>query len=103
MEYGITANISGLKCDNSACDYKDKSIKLEQYESYINAPCPACGSSLLTQADYDQVQSIIAMMEDVNSKVTSGEFPVSPNGEKASVSFEFNGTGTVEAKIEKLS
>lgn len=24
MEYGITANISGLKCDNSACDYKDK-------------------------------------------------------------------------------
>ena len=41
-------NISGLKCDNPSCDYSNPDIPFEQYEQFINCPCPKCGQSLLT-------------------------------------------------------
>ena len=50
----LTINITGLKCDNPNCDYRRDDIPFEAYEGYINAPCPKCGESLLTQADYDE-------------------------------------------------
>ena len=40
-------NISGLNCDN--CNYKDTTIKFEQYKEYIGEKCPICEHSLLTQ------------------------------------------------------
>lgn len=98
MENGITPVISGLKCDNSSCDYRDDSIKLEQYESYINEPCPKCGSPLLTQEDYDQVQKILAVVGLINSLPE----PTEESKEKAQISFELNGTGNVVMKVEKL-
>jgi hypothetical protein len=97
MENGITTIISGLKCDNSSCDYRDDSIKLEQYESYIDAPCPKCSSPLLTQADYNQVQKILSLVDLVNSLPA----PTEESKEKAIISFDFNGTGHVNMKIEK--
>lgn len=54
-------NIFGLKCDAPACNYEDRSIKFEQYEEYINHPCPDCGAPLLTQADYDTTMQIVNM------------------------------------------
>ena len=48
-------NIKGIKCDNPNCDYRDDSIKKEDYLSFVNKPCPKCGSNLLTQKDYDTV------------------------------------------------
>lgn len=98
MDNGITANIGGLKCDKTSCDYVDVSIKLEQYESYINEPCPKCGSPLLTQEDYNQVQHILSVVNLVNSLPE----PTEESKEKANISFEFNGTGKVKTKIEKL-
>jgi len=59
MENNTLVKISGLKCDNPNCDYNDPSIKVEDYEKWIDAPCPKCGQSLLTQADYDTVQKIL--------------------------------------------
>lgn len=49
----LAVNIGGLKCDNPDCNYRDDSIKLEQYEDYINEPCPVCGSPLLKQYEYE--------------------------------------------------
>ena len=97
MSDGITAMISGLKCDNTTCDYRDDSIKVEDYQSYINEPCPQCGTSLLTQADYDQVQNILSLVGVVNSLPEATD----DNDEKATVSFEMNGTGNVDIKIEE--
>ena len=51
----MMANISGLKCDNPDCDYKDDTIDSVDYEQHIDKPCPDCGESLLTQDDYDKV------------------------------------------------
>jgi len=97
MENGTTTNISGLKCDNTSCDYRDDSIKLEEYESYINVPCPECGSPLLTQEDYDQVQKILLLVNTVNSLPKATDYSEG----KTKISFEFNGTGNVNMKIEK--
>lgn len=63
-ENNAQLNISGLKCDN--CDYEDMSIPLEDYEKYIEKPCPKCGHSLLTQADYDQVMAMVQSVEIMN-------------------------------------
>ncbi|EWG08878.1 hypothetical protein [Cytobacillus firmus] len=98
MENGITAHIGGLKCDSPTCDYKDDSITLEQYESYIDAPCPDCGAPLLTLEDYNQVQKILSLVDLVNSLPE----PTEDSKEKGKISFEFNGTGKVNVKIEKL-
>ncbi|WP_156136655.1 hypothetical protein [Bacillus badius] len=97
MENGITTVISGLKCDNLSCDYQDDSIKLEQYESYINEPCPKCGSPLLTKEDYIQVQKILSLVDLVNALPD----PTEESKEKAKISFELNGAGTVNMKVEK--
>ena len=48
-------NIHGLKCDNPECGFVDSTIQRKDYPSYIDFPCPKCGQSLLTQADFDAV------------------------------------------------
>lgn len=53
------SKISWLKCDNINCNFKDESIKLEQYKDYINFPCPICWESLLTQEDYNTVMVLV--------------------------------------------
>jgi hypothetical protein len=88
---GITANISGLKCDGPACDYHDPTIKLEDYEAHINAPCPKCGAPLLTQADYDQVQQILSLVATINDMPSVSE----PTQEAATIELGLNGTGDV--------
>ena len=44
--------ISGLKCDNPNCDYRDDTIKYEDYKKYVDAKCPKCGMILLTKKEY---------------------------------------------------
>lgn len=43
---------SGLKCD--CCDYRDDEVRFEDYEKYINYPCPKCREPLLTKEDYQK-------------------------------------------------
>lgn len=88
---GITANISGLKCDGPTCDYHDPAIKLEDYEAHIDAPCPKCGAPLLTQADYDQVQQLLSLVATINNMPSVSE----PNQETATIELGLNGTGDV--------
>lgn len=72
-------SISGLKCDNPKCDYKDDSVKFEDYVNYIDKECPKCGESLLTQEDYDSVVNIVDAVDIMNmyspddlDKISSG-------------------------------
>jgi hypothetical protein len=57
----------GLKCDNPHCDFEDETIPIEDYEKWINKPCPKCGENLLTQEDYDQTMQILDAMSIINS------------------------------------
>ena len=98
----IEANIGGLKCDNSICEYKDESIKVEEYEGYINHPCPECGSPLLTQADYDQVQNILRVL-NMFSELPQDAVAETANGQQAKISFELNGTGEMNMSVEEFT
>lgn len=68
----IQASIVDLKCDAPGCDYRDDSIQLEEYESYLNAPCPKCGASLLTDADLAAVKAMLATTDWLNSILPEG-------------------------------
>ena len=49
-----------LKCDTEGCDHVEQvgTITAEMVER----PCPVCGSSLLTQDDWNQWSSVISPM-----------------------------------------
>jgi len=53
---------TNIICDNKDCDYRDIA-DLSKLKSYINKPCPKCGSNLLTEEDYD---IYIGLMNEVN-------------------------------------
>ncbi len=55
MKENVEVKIEGLKCDNASCNYRDDSVKREDYEKHINSECPKCGENLLTEADYNNV------------------------------------------------
>ena len=58
-------NISGIKCDE--CDYRDDTVRFEDYPKWINKPCPKCKANLLTQKDYDECVQIVNATDVVNS------------------------------------
>lgn len=53
MKEPLALKIHGIKCDH--CTYKDMNVQPEDYEAWLNRPCPECGENLLTQKDYDMV------------------------------------------------
>jgi hypothetical protein len=53
----------GLKCDAPTCDYVDDGVKDEDYEKYLNAPCPKCGASLLTPEDFEAIKMLHALAD----------------------------------------
>lgn len=57
--------ISGIQCDH--CEFKDDSVKVEDYKDWLNKECPECGFNLLTQKDYDMVQALYKAVDTVNA------------------------------------
>lgn len=56
----------GLVCDAPKCDWEDMSIKVEDYEQYVDSPCPECGENILTQEDYKDVVELYKAVEIAN-------------------------------------
>jgi hypothetical protein len=92
----IGMHIHGIKCD--ACDYKDESVKFEEYDQWVNKPCPTCGANLLTEADYQTTKFIAGLINTANQVLP----PAKEDEEKVKVSVEFDGTGKVNLNIEEL-
>ena len=61
--------IKGLKCDNPNCEYVDPDIPFEEYEKYVNCPCPICGESLLTPQAYRTCKGL-KLLGDAIVKIT---------------------------------
>lgn len=57
----------GIKCDNPECDYRDDTVKMEDWESYVNKPCPECGENLFTEEDYNKTKNFLNILEGVMS------------------------------------
>ncbi len=90
MDSAAAVQITGLKCDADGCDYKDMTISFEDYEQYINAPCPECGANLLTEADYETVKVLTGIVNTLNEKYPP---PHDPNEPIARFTVDFDGSG----------
>lgn len=85
----INYNISGVKCDAKGCDYVDDTARLEDYEKYLNAPCPKCGAPLITEADLLHVQKMVKLADVINAAVG----PVPDGSPVMFAKVEMDGTG----------
>jgi hypothetical protein len=99
-------NIKGIKCDNESCDYKDSSATLEQYENYLNKPCPRCGSNLLTESDLKTVMMLVNIFNSSEMKeLAQLTEELNPEGidndELVTGSIEMNGSGKINLKWDK--
>lgn len=89
MDKALTLDIHGIKCDNKDCNYKDMSVKMEDYDKWLNKPCPECGQNLLTQEDYDISNEFVKLTNMIN-KI----FPGPINDEPLfKTEIEMNGSG----------
>lgn len=98
MEPAVQMNIGGIKCDTPDCDFRDDTVKVEDYAQWLNKPCEKCGGNLLTEADYKNTQRIIQFVNLLNKFSP----PADPSEEKAVLRMEMNGTGKVGMEIKPL-
>lgn len=91
----ITIRISGIKCDNEACDYMDAEVDRDNYPKYIDKPCPECGSNLLTKEDYDAVVELEGITTELNIDI-----PEDLLGDEVVLQVGMDGTGSFNL-IEK--
>lgn len=95
--------MGGIQCDTEGCDYRDDTIKVEDYPEWLNKPCPTCNGNLLTQADFDQIQFLLETVKQINSMSPEQlkELGVHMDDEIVHGEIEMDGTGKVEFKIKE--
>lgn len=97
MKDALELNIHGIKCDNPDCDYNDMTVRVENYDKWLNKPCPKCGENLLTEKDYESVKVIMSLTENINNI-----FPKRKEEEQIyKASIDMDGSGKMEMKIDK--
>lgn len=67
MENNIEITQSGIKCDNPDCDFRDDSVKSDEYEKWLNVPCPKCGQNLLTEEDFNTAEMLKLSADFINT------------------------------------
>ena len=105
----IKSNISGIKCDNPECSYRDDEVKYEDYINWVNKPCPECGSNLLTESDYHVVLKMVKAVNFINRLVTmvTPSFlrkrvkPLEEMDKLTRVTVDLNGTGKAIVEIHE--
>lgn len=96
MAKAMTTYVKGIKCDNPECDYKDTSVKYEDYPKWVDKPCPCCGSNLLTKHDYE-VTKFLVKMSSVFGKINVPDEKVD-----TVVHVKLNGTDNVDFDVNKI-
>jgi hypothetical protein len=91
-------NITGIKCDSRSCNYKDISVKVEDYPNYVNKPCPVCGAILLTERDYQLVQNILKLQENKIINFIEKVFSLFGSKKETIQEFDMNGSGKITLK-----
>lgn len=91
---GISLETKGMKCDNPNCDFRDKSVKIEDLEEWLNKPCPKCGTNLLTESDYRSIRYLLDITGVIN-EITKDE---EVNSDVITLELGMNGTGKFDIK-----
>lgn len=89
MKKGKILHVGGLKCDNPDCDYRNDDIPFQDYELYLEVPCPKCWEPLLTEADFQFVKRLAKSA----SRIVHEPLPEEVEKGRARIRYEFNGTG----------
>ena len=70
--------------------------KVEDYDKWLNRPCPKCGENLLTDDDYRNVQFLLAM-----EKIANEIYPKIEDDESiVKATIDMNGTGNINIAID---
>ena len=56
----LVTGFYGMKCDAEGCGWSDMTVPRSAYPDYLNAPCPSCGATLLTDEDWQLVLNMEA-------------------------------------------
>ncbi len=96
MTQAIQYNITGLKCDAAGCDYENDEARFEDYERYLNAPCPKCSANLLTEADLAAVKAIMSGADWLNQMV--GDV-TEADGKVVNIRMDMDGSGIPKPRI----
>lgn len=64
-ENSMELKVGGIKCDN--CDFRDETVKWDDYLAWVNKPCPKCGENLLTEEDYQMTQVLHNAVDFLNT------------------------------------
>mgnify|MGYP000418363436 CR=1 FL=1 len=95
----VSCHAVGIKCDSLECDYRDDSVTFENYDDWLNKPCPKCGANLLTEVDLNAVKMMMAAADWINSL----GIPRGDESEEITIPIEFNGTGQINIGDIKAS
>ena len=104
-EERVGVKISGLTCDNTECDYQND-VPFEEYENWLNKPCPKCNENLLTQDDLDTTLALNAlakMFNELSDEEVADLIPISSEEANQDFCEENNlptGTERVSIKIK---
>lgn len=102
MEAIKIKNMGGIKCDNPKCNYKDDSVRVDEYPQYLNKPCPICGENLLTEADYKSFMTVLKVVNGVN--FITGLLPnlkkLRSQEKEIEMRIEFDGSGKLDIKTK---
>jgi len=93
----IDYKINGIKCDNPNCDFRDDTVKFEDYPLWLNKPCPKCGCNLLTKKDLETTKTLIKLVNIINWVIHPFMF-IFKKGKRVKTSVEMDGTGEVNFK-----
>jgi len=83
--------LEGIKCDAPDCDYEDNSVDIDEYQDYLNRPCPKCGASLLTEKDLATIDGM-QFMERLFSWI---RYPIS--SPRIDIKCDMDGSGKINA------
>lgn len=86
----LKMNVGGIKCDNKECNFNDMTVLFEDYDKWLNKPCPNCGCNLLTQQDYDTVKILMDITGIINDNTDAID-----DEQLYKMSVAFNGTTKV--------
>lgn len=64
-EEKVGLKINGLTCDNTECDYQND-VPFEEYQDWLNKPCPKCGENLLTEDDLATTLALTELVKMFN-------------------------------------
>jgi hypothetical protein len=91
----VQYELNGLRCDE--CDWKDETIPLDDYEKWLDKPCPKCGAIVLTHEQLGYLYMMIEIADVMNEL----DIPIDPNDDKVDMSISIDGSANIKLDIKE--